>query len=283
MSFFDRMSTGWTMSMKCFSVLRKNKQLIVFPLLSTLSLIVVAFSFIAFLLVPNGWDVEQAVDRANPMYWVAAFLFYLVNYFIIIFFNMALVHCVRLYFQGGNPTVGAGLSFSMSRLGVIFGWASVAATVGLFFKMLQEGGGKVGEIVAAILGIVWSIMTFFVIPVIAYENVGPIAAIKRSSSIMKEKWGESVTASFSFGLVQLLGFFCLVVPLFLIGAMINVVAGIVLGVVGLFILGSIISAAQTIFISAIYHKLNNEPAPDFNDQTIDGLFMKKESNGFFGK
>ncbi|HYG49945.1 MAG TPA: DUF6159 family protein [Flavobacteriales bacterium] len=282
MGFFDRLSTGWNLSMQCFSVLRKNKQLVVFPLLSTLSLIVVAFSFIAILLVPNGWDVEQTINRADPMYWVAGFLFYLANYFIIIFFNMALVHCVRIYFQGGNPTIGAGLSFSVSRLGVIFGWASVAATVGLFFKALQEGGGKVGEIVAAILGIVWSVMTFFVVPVIAYENVGPIAAIKRSSSIMKEKWGESAGASFSFFGIQLLGFFCLVLPLFFIGSIINIPAGIVLGIIGLFILGSIISAAQTIFIAAIYHKLHNEPAPDFNDQTLDGLFIKKESKGIFG-
>jgi hypothetical protein len=282
MGFFDRLSAGWDLSMKSFSVLRKNKHLLIFPILSTLALLVVTVSFVAVMLLPGNWDIGSMMDENEYLNYALFFLFYLVNYFIIVFFNVALVHCVRIYFQGGVPTVNAGLSFAMSRINAIMGWAVIAATVGILLKALQENGGKLGEIVGALIGLVWSIVTFFVVPVIAYENAGPLKAVKRSTAIMKQKWGESLGASFSMGLVHLAGLILLVVPLFFLGYLISWPAAIVLGVAGLFILGCIVSTAETIFIAAIYHKINNEPAPDFNDSTLDGLFIKKESKGIFG-
>lgn len=278
MNFFERLSAGWKLSGQCFSVLKQNKQLLIFPLLSSISLVVVALSFLLAIMLPADWDAERVIDEAGPLHYALLFVFYLVNYFIIIFFNMALVHCARISFQGDKPTVGQGLAFSMSRIGVITGWAMIAATVGLVLKAIEENSGKLGELLSGLLGVVWSVMTFFVVPVIAYENIGPFAAIKRSTALMKQKWGESVGASFSFFLVQVVGFILFVVPVFMIGYGFNPVLGIVLGAVALFILGAVISAAQTIFVSAVYHKLNNQPVEGFeDDKTIDQLFTKKES------
>lgn len=280
MGFFDRLSNGWKLSTQSFAVLRKNKQLLIFPILSSLSLILLALSFLAVFLIPNNWDVDKAVNESNAAHYLILFAFYLVNYFVVIFFNMALIHCARIYFQGGNPTISDGLSFSMKKFNVILAWASITATIGLLLRLLQESG-KIGEIVASILGIVWSVMTFFVVPVIAYENIGPIDAIKKSTSIMKEKWGESVGASFSFFLAQIVGFLLIVLPLFLLGMIVSVSLGVVLGLIGLFLLGAVISAAQTIFISAVYHKVNNEPISDFDNDSLDSLFVKKEKSGLF--
>src|SRR5207253_1944607 len=130
------------------------------------------------------------------------FLFYLVNYFVVVFFNMALIHCTKLYLQGEEVNITTGLKFSMSRIGVIFSWAMFAATVGTLLKVLQENSGWLGRLLAGALGMVWGITTFFVVPVIAYENLGPIKAFKRSAQIMKEKWGEGLASTFSLGLIQ---------------------------------------------------------------------------------
>src|SRR5258705_9027691 len=107
---------------------------------------------------------------------------------------MALVHCTRLYFKGEAFTIRDGLRFSMSRLGAIFSWAFFAATVGLILKMIQDNAGWLGKIIIGLIGWIWSVATFFVVPVIAYENLGPVDAFKRSSSLMKQKWGESLGA-----------------------------------------------------------------------------------------
>lgn len=103
------------------------------------------------------------------------------------FFNVALMHCTKLYFSGEEVTLQKGLQFSISRLGTILSWALFAATVGTLLKIIQENLGKIGKIVIGLIGIVWNVATFFVVPVIAYENTNATGAFKRSVQLMKEK------------------------------------------------------------------------------------------------
>jgi len=275
MSFFDRLSNGWTLAMNSFKVLKENKQLIIFPVLSGISMVLIMGSFVLAFLSANGWSFENAEDSGTIGNYLYLFLFYLVNYFIVVFFNMALIHCTRLYFRGEEVSINAGLRFSLSRIGTIFSWSVFAAIVGTILRIIQEESGIIGKIITGIIGIVWNIATFFVIPVIAYEDLGPIAAFKRSSQLMKQKWGESLGATFSFGLIQFLAMIVLVIPLFFIGNLIHPIGGIALAIMGVFIIATIFSAAQTIFVSAVYHNITDEPVKHFNQQMIDGLFQKK--------
>ena len=275
MSFFDRLSNGWTLAMNSLKVLKENKQLIIFPVLSGISLVLIMGSFVLVFLGVNGWSDENIEDPGTIGNYLYLFLFYLVNYFIVVFFNMGLIHCTRLYFRGEEVSINAGLRFSLSRIGTIFSWAVFAATVGTILRIIQEESGLIGKIITGIIGIVWNIATFFVVPVIAYEGLGPIAAFKRSSQLMKQKWGESLGATFSFGLIQFLAMIVLVIPLFFIGNMIHPIGGIALAIMGVFIIATIFSAAQTIFVSAVYHNITDEPVKHFNQQMIDGLFQKK--------
>jgi len=275
MSFFDRLSNGWTLAINSLKVLKENKQLIIFPVLSGISLVLIMGSFVLVFLGVNGWSDENIEDPGTIGNYLYLFLFYLVNYFIVVFFNMGLIHCTRLYFRGEEVSINAGLRFSLSRIGTIFSWAVFAATVGTILRIIQEESGLIGKIITGIIGIVWNIATFFVVPVIAYEGLGPIAAFKRSSQLMKQKWGESLGATFSFGLIQFLAMIVLIIPLFFIGNMIHPIGGIALAIMGVFIIATIFSAAQTIFVSAVYHNINDEPVKHFNQQMIDGLFQKK--------
>jgi len=168
----------------------------------------------------------------------------------------------------------------MSRIGVIFSWATLAATVGLILKVIQDNAGSIGKIITGIIGIVWSIAIFFVVPVIAYEKVGPFEAVKRSSQLMKQKWGESLAATFSFGLIQFIGILLAGLPLYFIGAIFDPIAGVALAVVGIFLVISIFSAAQTIFVAAVYHGIDGNLDKHFNEQMVNDLFEKK-SKGWF--
>jgi hypothetical protein len=276
MSFLDRLSKGWTMALNSFKVLKENKQLIIFPVLSGISLVLVIGSFFTGVLAFNGWDLDN-METENPIaVYGLVFLFYIINYFVIVFFNMALVHCTRLYFRGEEVTVRAGLQFSLSRIGAIFSWAVFAAIVGTILKAIQENSGVIGKVITGIIGIVWGVATFFVVPIIAYENVGPLEAFKRSSGMMKKKWGESLGATFSFGLIQFLGIIIIGLPLFFIGSLIHPVAGIVLASLGAFAVVAVISAAEVIFVSAVYHNINGDPVAHFNQQAIDNLFVHKD-------
>jgi hypothetical protein len=275
MGFFDRLSNGWKIAMNSFKVLKENKQLVLFPILSGVSILLILGSFVTMILAGAGWDVDQVEDPGGTASLIYMFIYYLINYFIVVFFNTALVHCSRLYFHGEEVTIKKGLQFAWSRVGAIFAWAMLAATVGTILKALEENFGWIGRIVIGLLGVAWSIATFFVVPVIAYENLGPFDAFKRSTSLMKAKWGESLGGNFSFGILQFIGIIVVGVVMFILGSLIHPVAGVLLAVMGALLVFAIISAAQTIFISAVYHNVTGDPVKHFNQNMIDNLFEPK--------
>jgi hypothetical protein len=274
MSFFERLSNGWKIAMSSFQVLKENKQLVVFPILSGISVIILSGLFTVGILASIGWDMDN-LNTEGFTHYLLAFGFYLINYFVVVFFNMALIHCTRLYFHGEEVTIEKGLRFSMSRLGVIFAWAVFAATVGTILKAIQENSGIIGKIITGVIGVVWNIAVFFVVPVIAYEGLGPVAAFKRSSQLMRQKWGESLAGTFSLGLISFLGILVVSIPLFLLGAAFHLLAGVVLAVVGAMVIVTIISATETIFLSAVYHNINGDPVKHVNQQMVDNLFVQK--------
>lgn len=275
MSFIDRFSAGWKIAMSSFKVLKEKKELVLFPMISSISILLVFASFFSVLFFGGFFDNPESEDFNSLLNYLLMFVFYVANYFIIVFFNMALVHCTRLYFRGEEVTVGAGIRFSLSRIGTIFSWALFAGTIGLLLRVVQENLGTIGKILIGLIGAVWSIMTFFVVPVIAYENVGPLDAVKRSSQMMKEKWGESLGANFSFGIIQFLAILATALLFFMVGYFIHPVAGIVLGFLAGFVVFSVVSAAQVVFISAVYHNVNGDLVKHFDQQMVDNLFAKK--------
>ena len=275
MNFFTRLSNGWNIALNSFAVLKANRQLLLFPLLSGISMILVISSFAIAVFAASDWDMDNLREQGTILNYVILFGYYLVNYFIIAFFNTALVHCTHLYFTGQEVSIRKGLRFSFSRIGVIFAWAAFAATVGTILKALQENLGAVGKIITGLIGIVWSIATFFVIPIIAYENLGPLAAFNRSTQLMREKWGQSLGATFSFGLIQLIGILLLAIPSVIAGMLIHPVVGIVLFVLGVFSILTVMSAAKMVFISAVYHDIGGDPVKHFNQQFADNLFVEK--------
>ena len=153
MSFFDRLSNGWQISMNSFKVLKENKQLIIFPLLSGLSLLMIIGSFVIVALAGAGWDFSNVSKPDSLESYAVIFLFYIINYFIVVYFNTALIHCTTLYFKGEEVTVRKGLDFSFSRIGAIFSWALFAGTVGTILKIIQDSVGSLGKIITGLIGV----------------------------------------------------------------------------------------------------------------------------------
>jgi hypothetical protein len=189
---------------------------------------------------------------------IVMFAFYLVNYFVIIFFNSALIACAIIRFKGGNPNLADGFSAATERLPQIFGWALVAATVGLILRTIESRSEKVGQFVVSLLGMAWSAVTYFVVPVIVVEKAGPITAAKRSFEILKRTWGEAVFARFGIGFIVFLGMMLGIIPMVLGGMALASglapVGGvlIVVGIVVMLLVSLISSALSSIIIGALY-------------------------------
>ncbi len=199
-----RIANGWELARQSWSVLLADKKLLVFPLISSLACMLVLASFALPVAFNIDWHALAAskgqqvnVQFNNPTYYALLFAFYFANYFVVVFFNAALVACVREQFRGGNPSIGFGLSAAASRLPQILLWALLSATVGMILQMIAERSKLVGQIIVSLLGAAWSIATYFAVPVLVVEKVGPFQVFSRSVSLLKKSWGEAIVANFA--------------------------------------------------------------------------------------
>ena len=254
---FRRLSNGWQLAQQSFRVLSLDKELLAFPALSGLACLLVLASFAAPLWLTG--EAQAILDKhqapRGPLAYLVMFAFYFVNYFVIVFFNSALVECAIIRFRGGDPTIGDGLKAAWARLPQIAGWALVSATVGVILRAIESQSEKAGQFVAGLLGMAWGAATYFVVPVLVVERVGPVDALKRSFAILRKTWGESLVANFSIGLIVSLAYFLACIPLFA-GLAIAGPAGLLVGgivTVALWILIGLAAAAlNAIVLAAAY-------------------------------
>ena len=288
---FERIENGWALVRQSWEVLKLDKELLAFPLFSGIACLLVMASFavpiwatgFAESVLQEGEGGVRAVGQAEQILgYVILFAFYFVNYFVIIFFNSALIACAIIRFKGGDPTLADGFSAAFSRLPQIAGWALVAATVGLILKIIESRSEKFGAFIASLLGMAWSAITYFVVPVIVVERTGPIAAGKRSLEILKRTWGEALTANFGVGFIVFLVSLIGIVPLILGGVALatgHTVLGIialVIGVVALLIVSLVSSAMNAIIIGALYLFAAEGTVPrQFDNQMFRQAFAHK--------
>ena len=264
-----------------WSILKKDKEMLIFPVFSAICGLIVLASFALPVFLTGAADGlrEETGGGVDAAYLIVAFLFYFANYFVIIFFNAAIVACACKRMAGGDPTVGDGLLAAFNRIHLIAMWALVAASVGMILRMIEERSDIIGRIVAGLLGLGWTAVSFFVIPILVIEQVGPIDAIKESTRMLKRTWGEMLVGHFGFGLV----FFVLSIPLILIGVL-GVASGsaalavtaIVICVVGFMVLAVVQSTLQTIFQAALYlYARDGIVADGFDTELLAGAMVHK--------
>jgi hypothetical protein len=284
---FDRISNGFSLARSSWAVLVKDKHLLWFPIVSGFLFVLVLLSFVVPLVTLVDWSQFQQQAEANnnrPPVWVypVAFAFYFCCYFVIIFCNAALISCAMMRFNGQEPRLSDGFRMAMARLPQIFAWALVSATVGMLLKLVENAHEKVGYYVSLVLGAAWSIMTFFVVPVLVVEKTGPFQAVGRSVSLLKKTWGEALVGRLGIGFVMFL-LFLPVLAIFLLGGMLMaqgmMAAGVsllIVGVVAALLHAAISSALNTILLAALYQYAADDRVPDeFERSQFTAAFESK--------
>lgn len=247
-----RIGRGWRLARVSLGILRMDKELMLLPLasLAITALVWGSWVYAAFFALPR-WVTTLPAWAYYGLY----LAFYLVASFVVIYFNTAVVAAAAVRLEGRDPTLGQALRAASARILKVLAWAALAATVGLALRAISERFGFLGRIIAGALGLAWSLATFFVIPVVLFEDVGPLEAVRRSSSLFKRTWGETVAGSLGLGLVFLLlglpGVAAPVVGLLLAGPM-GLLVGLAVAVVYWLALALVASAAQSVLVAAMY-------------------------------
>ena len=279
---FEKFSHSWSLVKSSAAVLRSDKELLVFPLLSAVCCIIVAASFFVPAIL-GGLFAGLREENANPLLYVFLFAFYVVQYFVIIFFNSALIGAAMIRLRGGDPTVADGFRIAMSKLPAILGYALISATVGVILRALQERAGFIGRFVVGLIGLAWTIASFLVVPVLVSQDVGPIDAVKRSAELLKKTWGQNLIGTGGIGLVFGLGIFALAI---LGGVLIAlavstgivsiIVTTIVAFVLALLLLILIQAALQGVYAAALYrYATEGEAGESFDNALVAGAFKVK--------
>src|SRR6266403_448131 len=281
-----KFSRSWQLVMQSFAILRSDKQLMLFPVLSAVSCFVVTAMIAtggAFLLLPVRAAAIAAGERFNPnhspMFLLGMFTLYVVNYFVIVFFNVALVGVANSRLMGGTWTFRDGIELAWERKGTILQWALVAATVGVILRTLEERLGLIGRLIMRIIGIVWTLACYFVVPVLAFEDLTPIEAVKRSSKLFRDTWGEKVMGGFSLSMVSMVlmlpGIGLWLAAMFL-GGITGLIVGTVLMILYFLLLSVFMSAVGGIFNAALYrYACFKQVPPAFDHDLIASAWAPK--------
>jgi hypothetical protein len=263
------------------NVLRLDKELLVFPVMSGIASVLVMASFAAPIIFAGGTgDFEGGGGGYLPM--AVMFLFYVVQYTVIFFFNSALVGAALIRLDGGDPTVSDGLAIASKRMGSILGYAVISATVGMILRMISERGGIIAKIAAGLAGMAWTLATYLAVPVLVTKDIGPIEAVKESAAIFKRTWGEQVTGNFGIGWAMFfafVGWTAAMAGMFWLAAtlgspllILSVMGG---GLVGYVLLALVGSALGGIYRAALYRYAMTGDTGYFDPAIMGSAFRAK--------
>ncbi len=184
--------------------------------------------------------------------------------------------------DGRNATVRGGTAVASAHLGAIAGWALVLTTVNLVIQALRSRAGIIGSLLLGAATVAWGLATFLVVPIVALEGLGPLAALDRSSSLFRQKWGEQLVGTASIGvLFALLGTLPAVALMFLgfaSGSGALAIALVVAGVLIAVAAGVLGSAARAVFSVALYRYASGTGATGpFTERDLESAVARKGS------
>jgi Family of unknown function (DUF6159) len=238
-----RIARSFALVKESWRVLMMDKELFLLPVISGAILIVLVGSWF-FAIGPAHLEGKAMI--------LPVFLLYVIAYTVSIYFQSAVIAGALERLRGGDPTLRSALGAASSRLPTIVLWGLVAATVGLVLRMIENRSEAVGRFVSGLLGAAWTLMTFFVVPVIVVERAPVGTAMRRSLSLFKETWGESVSGGIGLGLLGILVMLPVGAVCVLLGNAGFVYAAIAVGVLGAAVAGTVMSALQGVFVAALY-------------------------------
>jgi hypothetical protein len=280
-----RLAHGWSMARASFGVLRRYPKLAWLPMISGAVLALVVGSIALSL-----WPQLRSTGSMSASGILGIFALYFLLTIVVVFCNVALIHCALRCHAGEEPSIRDGLEAAAARLPQILGWALLSATIGIALNALEnalkENLGFFGTLISGLFGFAWSVVTYFVVPVLASEGLGPLSAIRRSSDILRGKWGESLAGEARFAL---LGILCFVsaLGLFLVGLAIAVTQGAgALAGLGLLLMAAGVAcglativvwqALSAIFQAGIYvYACTGVVPPSFDRAMMEGAFRHK--------
>ncbi|MFC8718669.1 DUF6159 family protein [Kitasatospora sp. NPDC057198] len=179
-------------------VLRRRPALLCFPALGLLTVAAVP-ALAWFPLLQGVWHRLEDGGAPGPAQWGAVALVLWGASALGGLCTAALLHSVHELLEGRRPPLRASLSAIGRRLPTLLAWSLFSLLVG---SVLRTGESLAGlATLFDLLGFSWSLLTFFVLPVIVVEGVGLLAGLRRSLALGRHALGRWVVGGLRLFLV----------------------------------------------------------------------------------
>ena len=258
-------------------MLSRDRELIAIPIIAGVAALV-AFGIIAGpgVLLLGGTDESDASDFAL---WLIVAVAAIAASWMAVLGQAAVVAGAGQRMDGGDPTLASGFDAARARAGRLFGWALLATVVALVLDLIQERLGLAGRILGSLGNLAFSVLSFLALPVIVFEDMGPIDSFKRSSQLLRSTWGEQITFSFGMGL---LGFIAALPGIAVAagsiasGVLAVQIVGVALGAAWVIAVVAVVSALSAVFKTALYRWATKRPVdPAFDTADLSGAFRHR--------
>jgi len=271
-----RISNTIALAKVSWRVLRKDRELLLIPVLSFLaSIAVLALIWLPTLSAIDTSPLAGESEDPGAVLLVVGIITAMALSIISVFFNGALVAGAHERLSGGDPTVRSAVGRAFSRLPGLLPWAILTGTVGLILQAARERAGWLGRFVVNMVGMAWQTATFLVVPAIVIDDHGAVSGLKASAALLKRTWGENIAARVGFGLLGFVAIIPAVLVVVATGALggAALVLGILVAVPYLALVVVVLTALNAVFQTALYLYATTGSVPtEFDDSNLQASF-----------
>jgi len=197
-----RLRASYLLTREAFRFLRADSEMLLVPVIGGLVQLFLLLLVGLGILLPLGvFSGAWSPETNKYQVYAIVFLMYLVSAFVFAYMQGIITHIVYTRAHNGDATLGDGFKASKDQAGALFIWACITSTVGILLRIIGERSQKFAQIMAAILGAAWSVLTYFVVPSIIIDKKSGFNAISHSGEIFKRTWGETIVINVGIGII----------------------------------------------------------------------------------
>lgn len=269
-SWSARFHRGLRLTTTSLEIMRRLPGLTAIPVLSISA---IAFVFVVLALLTGG-----RASGFGLVVWTAG---YGVMATVAMVGQAVITHRVMTHLDGHAVSNSQSLQAVLPRLRTLAAWACLSLTVGATLRSLERRRGLIGLVtraVATFVTIAWSAMTFFVLPVILFENLDTAAAIKRSRALVRECWGEGVVGVGALNVLFNLALIAVVFVAMILAIAHAVVLALIVILLAILGFNLLAAVASPIFTVALYrYATTGEYTMGFSKHDFVAAFRRKRT------
>lgn len=251
-------------------IVRRHPVLLVPGLLQTAAMLLVLVVVLLFAADSGAHDDDWSVGD------VAVFAGALLSTSFLGVWSGAVVVAMTSYrLDGASMSLRGGIAAANRHLPTLFGWALISATVGTLLRLVEERLGGLGRAVTGAAGVLFSLGTVLVVPVLVLEDLRPLPAVRRSAALFRERFGATTGGEVGIHTATGLAYLAALLLTYPLHALSATAWYVLVGVL-LVVQLTVSSVLHAVFSAALHRFVTGSPLDDdFGDLT--GLFTRRRA------